>query len=241
MPAPIKPRSAACLISSRASFQSLFSSSSMRGTTSASTNCRVVSAIIRCSSLKSSGVKTSSAVRSSIRKLPPLKISFCSSTAAMTISFQAMECGDLSPLSTPQIQSGDKSPHSKIQSQSLKYSRGAHAAADAHRHHAVTALAAFQLAQNRSGQLRSGATERMPQSDRASIHVYFVRVEPERPDYRQRLRGESFVQFNHIDLIESQPGQLQGLRNRKDRPDAHLFRRTTGGGVRNQARQRLCA
>src|SRR5260370_1557724 len=113
----------------------------------------------------------------------------------MTISFQAMECADLSPLSTPQtqIRSGDKLPHSKIQSQSLKYSRGAHAAADAHRHHAVTALATFQLAQNRSGQLRSGATERMPQSDRASIHVYFVRVEPERPDYLQRLPPATFV------------------------------------------------
>src|SRR6266851_7087026 len=206
MPAPIKPRSAACLISSRASFQSLFSSSSMRGTTSASTNCRVLSAIIRCSSLKSSGVKTSSAVRSSIRKLPPLKISFCSSTAAITISFQAMECGDLSPLSTPQtqIQSGDKSPHSKIQSQSLKYSRGAHAAADAHRHHAVTALTSFQLAQNRSGQLRSRTTERMAQSNCAAVDVHLVRVKSKRLNHRERLGCESFVQFDHIDLIQCQ-------------------------------------
>src|SRR5260370_28219432 len=161
----------------------------------------------------------------------------------MTISFQAMECADLSPLSTPQtqIRSGDKLPNSKMQSQSLKYSRAAHAPADTHRTAAVTAVAAFQLAQNRSGQLRSGATERMPQSDRASIHVYFVLVEPERLDYGQRLRGESFVQFNHIDLIESKPGEFQCFRNRKDRPDTHLFRRTTGGGIRNQARQKLCA
>ena len=35
-------------------------------------NSAAVSAIIRCSSLKSSGVKTSSGVRSSMRKLPPL-------------------------------------------------------------------------------------------------------------------------------------------------------------------------
>src|SRR5258708_34889822 len=122
-----------------------------------------------------------------------------------------MECGDLSPLSTPQtqIQSGDKSPHSKIQSQSLKYSRGAHAAADAHRHHAVAALAAFQLAQNRSSQLRTRATERMTQTDRAALYVHFVQVEPERLDHRQRLRRERFVQFNHIDLIQSPPGELQ--------------------------------
>src|SRR2546421_2025576 len=40
---------------------------------------------MRCSSLKSSGVKISEGVRSSIRKLPPLTISFLSITAAIMV------------------------------------------------------------------------------------------------------------------------------------------------------------
>ena len=46
------------------------------GTTSFSMYSAVVCAIIRCSSVKSSGEKTSSGVVSEIRKLPPLKIFF---------------------------------------------------------------------------------------------------------------------------------------------------------------------
>ena len=45
--------------------------SGMRGTISFSMNSAAVSPIMRCSSLKSSGVKTSSTRRSSRRKLPP--------------------------------------------------------------------------------------------------------------------------------------------------------------------------
>jgi hypothetical protein len=45
--------------------------SAVRGTTCSSTKSAAVWAIIRCSSLKSSGVKTSSGRRSSTRKLPP--------------------------------------------------------------------------------------------------------------------------------------------------------------------------
>src|SRR6266404_3149027 len=37
----------------------------------------------------------------------------------------------------------------KVNSNSFKYSRGTHAAADAHRHHAVTAVASLKLAQDR--------------------------------------------------------------------------------------------
>src|SRR5260370_534112 len=83
--AAIKPRSAAFCTSSRASFQSCCSNWSMCTVTSLSTNCRVVSAIMRCSSVKSSGVKISSGVLSSIRKAPPLIVLFCSATADMDL------------------------------------------------------------------------------------------------------------------------------------------------------------
>src|SRR5918912_4592969 len=87
MTAPTSPNSADFLTSSRASAQSCFSSSGMRGRTSLSMNSRVVSAIMRCSSVKSSGAKTSSGVRSSIKKAPPLIICFSSATADIKNSF----------------------------------------------------------------------------------------------------------------------------------------------------------
>ena len=86
---PTIPKSADLRINSRASCQLCFSNSSVAGRTSLSMNSRVVSAIIRCSSVKSSGVNTSSGVRSSIRKLPPTIIFFSSATADIVCSFQS--------------------------------------------------------------------------------------------------------------------------------------------------------
>src|SRR5687768_11901794 len=79
--AAIKPRSAAFLTRSRASCQLCLSSSSTRGVTSLSTKRRVVSAIIRCSSVKSSGVNVSSTAHSLVKNAPPL-INCCSAKTA---------------------------------------------------------------------------------------------------------------------------------------------------------------
>src|SRR5207245_7792166 len=88
-------------------------------------------------------------------------------------------------------ESGDKSPHSK--SKSLKYSRGPHAPADAHRHHAITAIPSFQFTQDRCGQFRPGASEWMAQRDCAAVHVNSVGIKLKHFDHRERLRGESFI------------------------------------------------
>ena len=67
-----RPSSPALRSSSRVASYLRERISPSRGTISFSMNSSAVCAIIRCSSVKSSGVKTSSKVRSSTRKLPPL-------------------------------------------------------------------------------------------------------------------------------------------------------------------------
>src|SRR3990172_13225890 len=80
--APSRPIAAALRSSSTIRPSFLCSSSSARGTTSPAMNSSVVCPICRCSSLKSSGMKTSPGARSSTRKLPP-RIRFSVATVAM--------------------------------------------------------------------------------------------------------------------------------------------------------------
>src|SRR5579864_2884872 len=68
---PLNPSSPAFFTSSRVTAKSLCSIFSMLGTISLLANSSAVCAMSKCCSVKSSGVKTSSGLRSSIRKLPP--------------------------------------------------------------------------------------------------------------------------------------------------------------------------
>src|ERR1041385_8318613 len=208
MLAPIKPRSAALPTSSRDSFQSCFSSSSMRGTTSLSTNWRVVSAIMRCSSVKSSGVKISSGVRSSIRNAPPLISFFCSATADIVLSPLRLLCV-VAPL------------REKSSLEPLKNPGGAHSTTKTHRHHSIPAISSLQLPENTRSQLRARATERVAHRDRAAVNVDLIRIQSQRLDHRERLCGKRFVQLDHIDVVERQSGEFQCLRNREHWPNAH--------------------
>ena len=57
----------------------------------------------------------------------------------------------------------------------------AHAAADAHRDHAVARVAALQFAQQGGRELGAGAAQRMPQRDRAAVDVDLRRIESQLP------------------------------------------------------------
>src|SRR4051812_1324194 len=85
---------------------------------------------------------------------------------------------------------------------SLKNTGCAHAAADAHRDHRVTTLAALKLAQDSRGQLRARAAKRVAQGDGAAVDVDLLRVESEFADDGERLRGKRLVQFNQINLVK---------------------------------------
>src|SRR5664279_2511150 len=115
----------------------------------------------------------------------------------------------------------------------------AHAAAYTHGHHAVTSAAALQLARDGGGQLGSGASQGMAESDRSAIRVDLCRIQSAFLDDCQRLRRESLVQLEQVDVGELEPGQLQHFWNRKYRPESHLFGLVSGGSVANEAQQRL--
>src|SRR5208282_5277592 len=85
MSTELRPSSLAFLIRPRASAHSLCSSFSAAGTISLLANSSAVLAICRCSSVKSSGVKTSLGLRSSSRKLPPVILTLGTATVAINI------------------------------------------------------------------------------------------------------------------------------------------------------------
>ncbi len=127
--------------------------------------------------------------------------------------------------------------HASIQP--LKNPRRAHSAAHAHRHHAVANLSTPHLAQQCRGEFRSGAAQRMPQRNGASVHVHPLRIEPQFANDRQRLRSKRLVQFDQPDLVQPEPGPLQRLGNRGNRSNAHLLRQAAGCRVSHQPSQRL--
>ena len=81
----------------------------------------------------------------------------------------------------------------------------------------------------------------MSQRDGPAVHVDLFRVQTEFAYYRERLRGECLVQLHQPDVLELQPCDLQRLRYRMHRSDAHNLRCASGGGERNKACDRFHA
>ena len=55
------------------------------------------------------------------------------------------------------------------------------------------------------------------------------------------MRGEGFVQLDHVDVRELEPCHLQSFRDREYRAESHLFRLVSSRRERNVARQRFDA
>src|SRR6185503_9041552 len=122
---------------------------------------------MRCSSVKSSGVKISSGARSSIRNAPPLTSFFCSATADIRLALS---------LATKKHKSHIKKNSYFVfyvpfcgSIYSFENPCGAHATANTHRHHPVSSITTLQLAQNAGSQLCAGAAEGMTQRDRTPV------------------------------------------------------------------------
>src|SRR6476646_1454930 len=182
----INPSSPALRKSSLVTAKFLASISAAAGITSFWVKSIAVFAICRCSWERSSGVNTSCGSRSSVRKLPPLTrfAITCTSLVAISVS------------SSVQI---------------LEDSRGAHAASHAHRHDPVFRLPPFQLLQQAGGKLRPRAAQRMPERDRAPIHIHALQRQAQSFDHCKGLCGEGFVQLKQLDLIQAQTRQLERL------------------------------
>src|SRR5688572_16272392 len=188
---PSKPRLPHFFTSSRCSVQSFCSSRSLTGMTSPLMNSDAVCRISLCSSVSFSGVITVDGSVSAISHAPPF-------TAA---SLATLAIG----------------PRFNNHQPAIRYlltfedASGSHTAADAHRHHAVSRLAAVHLVDQRRGQLRTGAPERVSQRDGTAVDVHLIGIEVELLHAGQRLGGERLVELDEVDLIECQPGLLQKI------------------------------
>ena len=156
-----------------------------------------VRAMARCSSVKSSGVKISAG-----------RALLDQESAAFRLGNGKCSCC-----------------HDSSTYEFSKDTRRALAAADAHRHHSVARVPALHFAQDGGGELRAGATQRMPQRNGAAVGIHVIDV---RPAWRITASAcTANASFSSITPMSSklQPGQRQRLGNRHNRADAHDLRR----------------
>src|SRR5712671_2178990 len=117
----------------------------------------------------------------------------------------------------------------------------AHPPAHAHRHQAITRVTTLEFTNYSRGQLGSGTSKRMSQSNRAAVGVHAFRIESGLLNHRQRLRRKSLVQLDDVDVRKFQPRHLQRLRNREYGPESHFFGLVSRRGERNITCKRLDA
>src|SRR5271165_1418718 len=113
--------------------------------------------------------------------------------------------------------------------------RNALPAADARSREPIFPLAAAQLVHQRNNQPRSGRAQRMPERNRAAIHVDFVAIKPQFFFNRKILRGEGLVHLDQINVVECQSSFLQRDASRRNRPRAHDLRVDTGDSPAHDA------
>src|SRR5713101_1220549 len=106
----------------------------------------------------------------------------------------------------------------------FKQTRRAHAATNAHGHHAVFRLAPPALDQEVAGQPRAGHAIGMADRDRAAIDVELVRIDAELVAAIDHLHRIGLVELPEIYIVDLQAVPLQEPRDRGDRADAHLVR-----------------
>ena len=121
----------------------------------------------------------------------------------------------------------------------LEQARGAHAAADAHRHHNVAHAAPLALDQGVPDHACAGHAVRMADRDRTAVDVEALVGDAEPVAAIEHLHRERLVQFPQTDVVDREAEALQQLRHCKHRSDAHLV----GLGARDRhadiAAQRL--
>src|SRR2546426_10706053 len=84
-------------------------------------------------------------------------------------------------------------------------------AADAEGRQAVTLLALAELVREREREPRARRTERMPERDRAAVHIRLLPIEAEVLLDREVLRRESLVDLGQVHVLDFQPGALERL------------------------------
>ena len=77
--------------------------------------------------------------------------------------------------------------------------------------------------------------------DGTAIHVDFFRVQVESPNDCENLRCKGFVQFDDVDVGESEAGERKRFGDGGDGADTHLFRQATRNSIGDKASEWLNA
>ena len=95
--------------------------------------------------------------------------------------------------------------------------RDAHAAADAERGEALLGVAALHFVQQRRQHARARSADRMADRDRAAVDVDDRRIPAQVLVDRERLRRESFIGFDEIEVLDLPAGLFERLARRRNR------------------------
>src|SRR4051795_6229553 len=89
-------------------------------------------------------------------------------------------------------------------------------------------ILALHPPEQRDGQPRTAAAERVPESDRAAVGVDRLDVEPQPSDTGQHLRSERLVDLDGVKIVGGPAGPRERLLAGRHRPETHQVRRHAG-------------
>src|SRR4051795_9754833 len=89
-------------------------------------------------------------------------------------------------------------------------------------------ILALHPPEQRDGQPRTAAAERVPESDRTAVGVDRLDVEPQPADTGQHLRSERLVDLDGVKIVGGPAGARERLLAGRHRTQTHQVRRHTG-------------
>src|SRR5579872_226727 len=93
--------------------------------------------------------------------------------------------------------------------------------------------------QQSNHQSRAGRAQRMPQCNGSAVDVNFISIKAQLFLDCEILRGEGFIDFDQVNVVEREPGFLDGLLNSRNRAAAHELRLHSGDAPTHDASERL--
>merc|ERR1711920_493632 len=106
----------------------------------------------------------------------------------------------------------------------FEYCCGAHAGSNAHGNHTEVLLTAVQLRQQCRHLSSTGAAERVPESDCATLWIHLLHVKAKFFYTVDSLAGKGFVKFKDINVVNGKLSSLKCFWDRNRWADSHYSR-----------------